>query len=173
YINYLPNYVTIKRMPLIEIGQVDRDEQVLNLMIELSPINVNDFADEYSNKYGVLAQTVKANFLNVIEEFKKGETYFSDAPVLNPVVVDNLKTLLTHPFYMKEDVKNLYAEKYGAEKIPDYIFNRLGYRNFSEFILLDKFTRAETFFEETYFNKEMFEVDDNRLYLLGSFRYRL
>ena len=173
YINYLPNYVTIKRMPLIEIGQVDRDEQVLNLMIELSPINVNDFADEYSNKYGVLAQTVKANFLNVIEEFKKGETYFSDAPVLNPVVVNNLKTLLTHPFYMKEDVKNLYAEKYGAEKIPDYIFNRLGYRNFSEFILLDKFTRAETFFEETYFNKEMFEVDDNRLYLLGSFRYRL
>lgn len=173
YINYLPNYVTIKRMPLIEIGQVDRDEQVLNLMIELSPINVNDFADEYSNKYGVLAQTVKANFLNVIEEFKKGETYFSDTPVLNPVVVDNLKTLLTHPFYMKEDVKNLYAEKYGAEKIPDYIFNRLGYRNFSEFILLDKFTRAETFFEETYFNKEMFEVDDNRLYLLGSFRYRL
>ncbi|EOX2675005.1 sigma factor-like helix-turn-helix DNA-binding protein [Enterococcus faecalis] len=173
YINYLLNYVTIKRMPLIEIGQVDRDEQVLNLMIELSPINVNDFADEYSNKYGVLAQTVKANFLNVIEEFKKGETYFSDAPVLNPVVVDNLKTLLTHPFYMKEDVKNLYAEKYGAEKIPDYIFNRLGYRNFSEFILLDKFTRAETFFEETYFNKEMFEVDDNRLYLLGSFRYRL
>ncbi|HEQ3503850.1 sigma factor-like helix-turn-helix DNA-binding protein [Enterococcus faecalis] len=173
YINYLPNYVTIKRMPLIEIGQVDRDEQVLNLMIELSPINVNDFADEYSNKYGVLAQTVKANFLNVIEEFKKGETYFSDAPVLNPVVVDNLKTLLTHPFYMKEDVKNLYAEKYGAEKIPDYIFNRLGYRNFSEFILLDKFTRSETFFEETYFNKEMFEVDDNRLYLLGSFRYRL
>ncbi|EHM3077984.1 sigma factor-like helix-turn-helix DNA-binding protein [Enterococcus faecalis] len=173
YINYLPNYVTIKRMPLIEIGQVDRDEQVLNLMIELSPINVNDLADEYSNKYGVLAQTVKANFLNVIEEFKKGETYFSDAPVLNPVVVDNLKTLLTHPFYMKEDVKNLYAEKYGAEKIPDYIFNRLGYRNFSEFILLDKFTRAETFFEETYFNKEMFEVDDNRLYLLGSFRYRL
>ncbi|EGO2601602.1 hypothetical protein IHC34_002501 [Enterococcus faecalis] len=173
YINYLPNYVTIKRMPLIEIGQVDRDEQVLNLMIELSPINVNDFADEYSNKYGVLAQTVKANFLNVIEEFKKGETYFSDAPVLNPVVVDNLKTLLTHPFYMKEDVKNLYAEKYGAEKIPYYIFNRLGYRNFSEFILLDKFTRAETFFEETYFNKEMFEVDDNRLYLLGSFRYRL
>ncbi|MDT2987605.1 sigma factor-like helix-turn-helix DNA-binding protein [Enterococcus casseliflavus] len=173
YINYLPNYVTIKRMPLIEIGQVDRDEQVLNLMIELSPINVNDFADEYSNKYGVLAQTVKANFLNVIEEFKKGETYFSDAPVLNPVVVDNLKTLLTHPFYMKEDVKNLYAEKYGAEKIPDYIFNRLGYRNFSEFILLDKFTRAEAFFEETYFNKEMFEVDDNRLYLLGSFRYKL
>lgn len=173
YINYLPNYVTIKRMPLIEIGQVDRDEQVLNLMIELSPINVNDFADEYSNKYGVLAQTVKANFLNVIEEFKKGETYFSDAPVLNPVVVDNLKTLLTHPFYMKEDVKNLYAEKYGAEKIPDYIFNRLGYRNFSEFILLDKFTRAEAFFEEMYFNKEMFEVDDNRLYLLGSFRYKL
>lgn len=173
YADYLPNYVTIKRMPFIEIGQVDRDEQVLNLMIELSPINVNDFADQYSNKYGVLAQTVKANFLNVIEEFKKEETYFSDAPVLNPIVVDNLKSLLNRPFYMKEDVKNLYTEKYGAEKIPEYIFNRLGYRNFSEFILLDTFTRAETFFEETYFNKEMFEVDDNRLYLLGSFRYRL
>ena len=173
YANYLPENVTLTRMPFIEVGEVDREEQVINLLIELSPISVDNFVLAYSKRYGIFEGTVRANFLNVLEEFKTEETYIADIPVIDPKIENNLKTILVNEFYFKEDVQKNYTKNFGYSRIPDFLFKKVGYRNYSEFILKDNYNRADLYFEEKYFNQEMFDVTDNRLYLLGSFRRKL
>ncbi|MDT2814634.1 hypothetical protein [Vagococcus carniphilus] len=173
YANYLPKNVKLTRMPFIEVGEVDREEQVINLLIELSPISVDNFVLAYSERYGVFEGTVRANFLNVLEEFKTEETYIADMPVIDSKIENNLKTLLVNEFYFKEDIQKKYTKTFGYYQIPDFLFKKVGYKNYSEFILKDSYSRASQYFEEKFFNQEMFDVPDNRLYLLGSFRRKL
>ena len=173
YSNILPEYVKLTRMPFIEIGTIKRDEQVLNLLIELSPISVDNFVLAYSERYGVIEQTIKANFLTVLEEFRKEEMYFADTPIIDTELIANLESMLVNDFYFKEDIQKMYEEKYGSTQIPDFIYKKIGYKNYSEFILKDSYNRADLYFEETYLNKEMFDVEDPRLYVLGSFRKNL
>lgn len=171
--NSLPECVKLTRMPFIEIGTIKRDEQVLNLLIELSPISVDDFVLAYSDRYGVIEQTIKANFLTVLEEFRKEEMYFADTPIIDTELIANLESMLVNDFYFKEDIQKMYEEKYGSTQIPDFIYKKIGYKNYSEFILKDSYNRADLYFEETYLNKEIFDVEDPRLYVLGSFRKNL
>lgn len=95
-------------MPFIEIGDADREEQVLNLLIELSPVSVDDFVEVYSERYGVSEKTIRANFLKVIDEFKSDEVYHADKPPIDIKMVNQLENLLTDTFYFKEDVYELY-----------------------------------------------------------------
>lgn len=169
----LPRYVKLSRMPFIEIGQVNREEQVINLLIEHSPISVDDFVLAYSKSYGVVEQTVRANFLTVIEEFKKDDVYVADTPVIDPKLISNLKSLLVEEFYFKEDVQKIFSEKYSDWQIPDFIYKKVGYKNYTDFILMETYSRADLYFDEQYFSKVLFEIKDSRLYLLGSFRNRL
>lgn len=173
YSDSLPDYVNLTRMPFIEIGTANREEQVLNLLIDLSPISVDDFVLAYSDRYGAIDQTIRANFLTIIEEFKTEETYVADIPTIDPELIKNLENILEKVFYFKEDIQKMYEEKYGEWQIPDFIFKKVGYKNYAEFILKDDFNRADLYFEENYFSQEMFDVEDNRLYLLGSFRKKL
>lgn len=173
YSDNLPRYVKLSRMPFIEIGQVNREEQVINLLIESSPISVDDFVSTYSKRYGAVEQTIRANFLTVIEEFKRDDIYIADTPIIDPKLIGDLKSLLVDEFYFKEDIQKLYSEKHSDWQIPDFIYGKIGYKNYTDFILWEKHSRADLYFDEQYFSKEMFEIKDNRLYLLGSFRNRL
>ncbi|MGH1866694.1 hypothetical protein ABE905_08065 [Enterococcus durans] len=173
YVVYLPEDVKLKRMPFIEVGDADRDEQVLNLLIELSPISIDDFVETYSERYGVYEKTIRANFLKVIDEFKNHEIYHADTPPIDIKMVNQLENLLTDTFYFKEDVYELYQKIYGPCNIPDFVFPQLGYKSYSNFILQSNYNRADVYFEEMYLAKDIFYIKDTRFYLLGSFRNKL
>ncbi|HFC9384745.1 TPA: hypothetical protein QFT98_002107 [Enterococcus faecium] len=173
YVVYLPDYVNLKRMPFIEIGDADREEQVLNLLIELSPVSVDDFVEVYSERYGVSEKTIRANFLKVIDEFKSDEVYYADKPPIDIKMVNQLENLLTDTFYFKEDVYELYQRVYGPCNIPDFVFPQLGYKSYANFILQSNYNRADVYFEELYLAKDIFYITDTRFYLLGSFRNKL
>lgn len=165
--------IIFKRMPFIEIGVASREEQVLDLLIELSPITVDSFVEEYTLRFGVIQQTIKANFMPFVNEFRIGELLNADTPAISRNVITNLSSILVMDFYFKEDIYNLYRINFSEEKLPEYIYSQIGYRNFSEFILNDAYKRADIYFEEKYFAKEIFEISDSRLLTLGSFRHSL
>lgn len=169
----LPDKVKVKRMPILEIGKSDREEQLLSLLIEYSPIDKNVFAEKYTEKYGVLTETVKANFLPLLKEFENDQILDADIPAIDPAVIDQLQSLLTNDFYFKEDVYRMYEEKFGKHPLRDYMFQFVDYINYAEFILKKEHRRADLYFEKEYFSKPMFSIEDNRLKYLGSFRNRL
>lgn len=169
----LPDKVNFKRMPLLEIGTSDREEQLLSLLIEHSPINRNEFAEIYSEKYGVLPETVKANYVPLLKEFEDNFILDADTPVINPKTLNQLRSLLTEDLYFKEDVYQLYEEKFGDDTLRDYMFQFVDYMNFAEFILKKEHERADVYFEKNYFSQPMFTIHDNRMKYLGSFRKSL
>ena len=170
YESILSEEVILKRMPLLEVGSASREEQLLDLLIEMSPVSKEDFALEYSRKYGVSIQTVKANYLKLLVEYEQQDIYNADTPIIEKEVLKNLKGILTEQFYFKKDIYLRYEKRFGKAKFPDYIFNELGYKPFSEFILSNEYNRADYYFEENYFSKDLFEIDDVRLLSTGSFR---
>lgn len=56
--------VEFKKMPTIEIGSVSRDNQVLSLLSQCSPVSKQHFAVLYEEAYGIKSSTVLANYLN-------------------------------------------------------------------------------------------------------------
>lgn len=173
YNDCIPDYVSFGRMPILEVGDGDREEQLLDLLIECSPITKDDFALAYSERYGVLIETVKANYLPLLRDYEDGELLNADTPVIPEKTLTQLKEMLTKDFYFKEDVYHEYRKTYGNEKLPDYIFHQIGYRNYVDFILKDTYRRADLYFKETYFNEEIFTIEDKRLLYVGSFRKTL
>lgn len=173
YKSNLPQEVILKRMPLLEVGTVHREEQLLDLLIEMSPVPKEDFALEYSQKYGVSIQTVKANYLKLLIEYEQEGIFNADTPVTEKEVFQYLKEILTEEFYFKKDVYLRYEKRFGKAKLSDYIFHELGYKAFSEFILVNQYNRADSYFEKKYFSQDLFEIDDARLLSTGSFRHLL
>lgn len=169
----LPHKVSFKRMPLLEIGTSDREEQLLDLLIEHSPIDRHSFAEIYSEKYGVLLETVKANYVSLLKEFEDDLILDADTPVINSKTLDQLRSLLTEDLYFKEDVHQLYEEKIGDDTLRDYMFQFVDYMNYAEFILKKEHGRGDLYFEKNYFSQPMFTIEDHRMKYLGSFRKRL
>ena len=67
------NYINFSRMPVIEFGNSNREAQLLKLLAEISPARPSDFAVAYEDKYGILARTVTASMLPLLERcYNKG-----------------------------------------------------------------------------------------------------
>jgi len=61
--------LNFKRMPTIEFGRANRDNQVGKLLFALAPISRDDFAKEYENVYGVGTSTVLASYMKNFDKF--------------------------------------------------------------------------------------------------------
>lgn len=173
YEEYVPDDVTFLRMPLIGIGKFDREGQLLDLLMATSPIDKEAFAEQYSDKFGVALETVKANYVPLLKQYEDGNMLNVDIPAVSDEMVRRLKSLLTDEFHLKEDIYAAYAHMYGEEKLPDYIFQQVGYRSFTHFILKEPHRRADLYFEAKYFQQDTFTIEDPRLFYLGSFRNTL
>ena len=61
--------INFGRMPIVEFGKADRDIQVLDMLIKLSPVTLQDFGVAYETEYGVQSTTVMANFMKNFDEY--------------------------------------------------------------------------------------------------------
>jgi len=68
--------ITFPRMPTIKFGKVDRDSQVLELLIRLAPVGVSDFCAAYEEEYGVLARTVAGSLITRIDKYRVADNMF-------------------------------------------------------------------------------------------------
>ena len=65
---YLPDYVEVARMPLLNIGKIDRKQQVRDLLIQNSPISHSELAGLFNEMYGI----DEASFsINWVSDFRK------------------------------------------------------------------------------------------------------
>lgn len=166
---YLPQNVKCIRMPGVEIGVVDREEQILNFLIEKSPIDKEKYIELYSEKYGMAVDTFKANYSVMLREYEVDGVLNADTPFISKDILDNLRSILKDNFYFKEDIYQMYKNQFGEIKLFDYIYPLVGYKNFSQFILTDKYNRIDLFLENEYFQHDIFKLNDNRIKYIGSF----
>ena len=67
--------VSFGRSPIITFGAGNRNEQILDLIKELSPVTAGDLASEYSKRYGVDNLTFVGSYLNDFKIYLRNGKY--------------------------------------------------------------------------------------------------
>ncbi|MGE6370733.1 DNA-directed RNA polymerase subunit alpha C-terminal domain-containing protein [Planococcus kocurii] len=170
--------INFKRMPQIEFGNADRDSQVMELLFSLAPISNYDFAIEYEREYGTGVSTVLANYMSNFNQYYHDDLYKIDFPNLPDNISEKLKNILTDEFYLLSTVKNIYLKEfpeYDEKLLNPFSLKKLGFKVYSNYIVVDQFNSAAEFFNYLLKKKDILYYNDIIPEMKGiiSFTYQL
>lgn len=157
-----PN-VNFKRMPNIEFGKADRDNQVMDLLLSLAPISNYDFAKEYEHQYGVAANTVLANYMSSFDQYFYSGVYKIDFPALPDIIAQKLKHLLINDFYLLSAIRVIYKKEFpNSDKklLNPFSLKSLGFKLYSNYAVKDKFSSATEYFNHLLTKDDITYIDN-------------
>lgn len=166
--------IHFKRMPNIEFGSADRDEQVMELLLALSPLTNTDFAAAYEHEYGVLSQTVLANYMKNFDQYFYAGVYKIDAPMLSEIMLIRMKQLLPGEFYLLSDIRNLYMHEFpkaDPKLLNPYTLKSLGFRVYANYAIKDNYTSAVEYFRAILTTEDMVDAQLFHRELLNTIAY--
>ena len=143
--------ITFKKMPTIEVGTSNRDDQLLSILIQYAPISAEEYASRYEDAYGTKAATVMANYMRDLDVYYYNGIYSITSESLSPEHFKRMKDVLKNTFYTIADVKRLYLREFpGADtsKINPYTLKMLDYRVYSGYIIKNTYQSAVDYFRE-------------------------
>ena len=156
-----PN-ITFKRMPNIEFGTANRDNQVLELLISLAPITNVDFASEYEKEYGVSANTVLANYMTNFDLYFYNGLYKIDFPALPNIISDKLKIKLNEDFYLLSEIKDIYEKEFPQSDktlLNPFSLKSIGFKVYSSYAVADKYSSASEYFNTLLTREDVMNVE--------------
>ena len=65
----LPDHIELVRSPIVHVGNVDRDKQVVDLLYKMSPIRQHAFASAFSDLYGIDSKIAISNWFPCIDKY--------------------------------------------------------------------------------------------------------
>jgi len=166
--------IHFKRMPNIEFGSADRDGQVMELLLALAPVTNTDFAAAYEHEYGVLSQTVLANYMKNFDQYFYAGVYKIDAPMLSEIMLIRMKQILPGEFYLLSDIRNLYVHEFpqAAPKLLNpYTLKSLGFRVYTNYAIKDKYPSAVEYFRTILTTEDMVDAQLFHRELLNTIAY--
>ena len=158
----------VSKMPTLKFGKSDREMQILNLLITLSPVSAKDFSIEYEKIYGVKNEVVIANYLLNFSKYYQEGLYIINQKKMNSDEYKKMKAFMTEKIYEINSLKKLYKDLLGKDDdglINSYNLNKLGYRITYGFVL-----SKEYFSLEYYFKKEILKnrvIDIKEMNIIG------
>ena len=158
----------VSKMPTLKFGKSDREMQILNLLITLSPVSAKDFSVEYEKIYGVKNEVVIANYLLNFSKYYQEGLYIINQKKMNSDEYKKMKAFMTEKIYEINSLKKLYKDLLRKDDdglINSYNLNKLGYRITYGFVL-----SKEYFSLEYYFKKEILKnrvIDIKEMNIIG------
>ncbi|MDU6114988.1 MAG: DNA-directed RNA polymerase subunit alpha C-terminal domain-containing protein [Paeniclostridium sordellii] len=152
--------IKIARMPNLEFGNPDRDMQVLDLLLQMAPVDNYILAKKYELVYGVKSETVLANYFKCIDEFLHEGVYSIDFELLPNEEFEKMKEVLTDDIYVVNDIKKIYKDLFpegNLKLINTHNLKRLGFKVNTDIIYSDKFISAESYFRKLILEKDIFD----------------
>lgn len=152
--------IKFPRMPTIEIGKVDLNEQIFSLFLQYAPIAIDDLAKRYEEEYGVEAATVKGSYLKVLDDYYHKGIYSFDYPSLNSEQLSRLKEILTQDFYTIQEIKRLYKREFGnldESLINSYNLKTLNFRVYSGYVIKNTYSTAAEYFYSLFTKDDIFD----------------
>ena len=154
--------VKLGRMPLLSIGNANREEQVIDLLLRLAPIELNDYANAYQEKYGVNSATVMANFVQVINEYYENGMFSLDYPAMTQTEYQILNGKLVEDFYFIEDIEKTYIESVPSakvEKINSYNLKVMGFMVYTDYVVRNTYQNAYAYFKNWFIEKTFIDLN--------------
>ncbi|WP_436855426.1 DNA-directed RNA polymerase subunit alpha C-terminal domain-containing protein [Staphylococcus caeli] len=162
--------IELTRMPNISIGNVNREQQVKDLMYKHAPLYVEEFVNKYFEVFGVKQQTVRANYLKYIDQYISDDYIKEGSDSINKKDVNNVRAIINNKEFMFiEDVKQ--ELEYEIENLQ-IILKHLNYKTFTSYILKNKYDTIVKYFDEIFYkDKEIVDLTtiDKRVWNLSSF----
>ena len=156
------------RMPMIEIGNISKDEFVLNEIEKKSPILIRDFLKYFAENFGYEETSFKAYLSMTFKKFINMDIIDCHQKTFSDNQIILLKKSLTQEFYSKKVLKELFEECFGFDS-KEYLnpnnFELLGYRNFSTYVINEQYSSPEEYFSNYLFSHDRFSSLDITSYL--------
>ncbi|WP_158097318.1 DNA-directed RNA polymerase subunit alpha C-terminal domain-containing protein [Flavonifractor sp. An92] len=165
-----PN-VQFLRMPTIEFGNFNRDQQVMDLLLSCAPISKEDFAQRYEEEYGIKAGSVMANYLGCIAAYLDGDTYRIDSLAMSDAMAQKLKGELTDDFYLLSEFHEIYRRLFpDADRglLNSYSITNLGFRIYSNYVVSGKYHSAVEYFRHILLGQDIVDISTFKRSLLST-----
>lgn len=143
--------VNFKRMPTLEVGKANRDNQVFDLLLQYAPISLDDLAAKMEEEYGIAANTAKGTCFRCIDEFYFNGMYTIDTPPLPTDQAEAMRDHLCEDYYVITEVRSKYLQLFPNENeanINPYTLKTLGFRVYSGYVIRNTYANAESYFRE-------------------------
>ena len=176
---YLPDSIRSNirflRMPLLDIGNVDRHKQVEDIIRQYSPISQSDLAHIFAEKYGIDETSFLMNWLKDFWQYYADGLYTIDSGLFTAAEVDQLRSVFVNDFYFVEDMISLCRDAYPSidtSKFDDRGLKQLGFRVYANYVISSKYKSAKDYFSRLFENKSVVDVSnmDHRFFGLVSLK---
>ena len=155
--------IKFNRMPSIEFGEADREQQVKELLSLLSPISKQDFVKEYEDFYGVDSKTFAANYLFCIEKYFCNGVYDIKFEEYDDIILTDVKEILFEELYtvqeIKEKLKKVFPD-YKKELLNPIMLKKLGYKISGGYIIKNQYNSASDYFFQFLQKDEIIKLDN-------------
>lgn len=170
--------VSFRRMPTIEIGEPNRDNQVLEILLQYAPISGEELAIKYEEAYGTKAATVLGGYLHEFDEYYHNGMYSIDADNLPYEHTQRMRKVLTNDYYTIANVKSIYQREFAdvdVTQINPYTLKTLGFRVYEGYVVKDTYGSAVEYVHHLLFDKDIVDARqfDKSIFYLGIYSSEL
>lgn len=159
-INNNPNII-FKKMPIIEIGQCNRNNQIINLIQQTAPISQIKLIDLYTKLYGIAENTFIANYLPLVSNFYKDKKYITEE--YKEGIKEPIKQFLTEEFHTIINIKEKLHKhniKYDNRIFNNKNMNEIGYNVNESCIVSSKYKSNKDYFHQKLNEKQIFNINE-------------
>ncbi len=148
------------RMPNIQFGQFNREEAILELLLEHAPISARDFVDLIHQEYGYQPSVITGTYLVPFSEYLNYGVYDIEQKAMLEENMQKLKAALTDDFYFLDEVRDVYAELIPSadlSEINSYNLKRMGFQVLSRYVL-QNYSSLEAYFKDLLSREEITDI---------------
>lgn len=152
------------RMPEIRFGSFDRNSAIMDILIDNSPISLNDLADLISKEYGYDPAVIMANYLKDFSEYYHNGIYSVDQKQMSQENKNILQKELTEDFYFIDEIRQMYSGLIpGAdtEEINPYNLKNMGFSVYSRYALKN-YSSLDHYFNSILTNEDIMDITGYR-----------
>lgn len=150
------------RMPEIKFGTFNRDNAILDILIDNAPISIEELCKIIHAEYGYDIDVIQANYLDSFKDYYHHGRYVIDQKVMSQDNMDTLKLALPDDFYYINEIRNKYCELFpdaDVDEINSYNLKRMGFTVFSRCVL-KKYSSLEAFCEDLLTKEDNLDLTD-------------
>lgn len=161
-VDKLPMKLSLGRMPFISIGESDREQQTIEFLYRVAPIEFYAFGKAYEEEFGVKSETALANFTPFINKYYNNGMFSVDYKIMTDAEYKIMGNKLINEFYFIEDIENIYMETFpkgDREKVNPYTLKTMGFLVYVDYVIKNTYPNGEEYFKALLLKNDITDLD--------------
>lgn len=168
--------ITLGRMPFLSVGETDREQQTIEFLYRVAPIEFYDFGRAFEEEFGVKSETALANFTPFVNKYYNNGVFSVDYVIMSEAEYRILGNKLSEDFYFIEDIKKIYLETFlngDVGKINPYNLKTMGFLVYVDYVVRNIYDSGEEYFRALMLRNDITDISkfDKRIMYNQAFQF--